>query len=213
MKTFLMSTLTAAVLMAASVPASAALVVDTGAPNGQAVGAYTLSSTDWYAAQVNLVASSITDVATHILGGTVGETFTVSLYTDDALSHLPSSSALYSATATVTSANGWNGLSNLMGWDVTTAGLYWFAFEVQGGQTLGDGGIYSGGLLDTGAANPVLRTAFDTSGGLNGYALTSPSPLSIGLQVSAVPVPASLPLLLSGLGVLGGIARKRKQQA
>jgi hypothetical protein len=211
MTKFLLASLTAAVALASAMPASAALIFDTGAPNGQAVGSYTLNSTSWYAAEVNLPDGSVTDVSTHILGGTAGESFTVALYANDALSNLPNSNELYSATATFGS-DGWNGLSNLAGWTVT-GGLYWFAFEVRGGQTLGDGGIYSGGLLDNGAANPALRTAFDTTGGLSGYTVTSPTPYSIGLQVSAVPEPASLPMLLAGLGVLGGIARRRKPQA
>ena len=211
MSKFVFSSWMAAVLLAAALPASADGVVDTGAPNGQAVGAYTLNSTDWYAAQVSLATSSVTDVKTHLLGGTAGETFTVALYADDGSSHLPTATALYSATATF-SNDGWNGVSNLAGWTVT-AGLYWLAFEVQPGQTLGDGGIYSGGLLDKGAANPVLSTAFDTSGGLSGYALTAPTPLTIGLQVSAVPEVATLPLLISGLGVLGLIAFARTRKA
>lgn len=211
MNKFLISSFTAAVLAAAAAPASAALLFDSGTPNGSAVGSYTLGSMGWYAAQLSLPNASLTDVKAHILGGTAGETFTVALYTDDAATHVPSGDALYSATATFTS-DGWNGVSNLTGWDVTS-GLYWFAFEVRSGQTLGDGDIYSGGLLDKGASNPVLRTAFDTTGGLSGYSVTTPTPLTIGVQVSAVPAPAALPLLLSGLGLLGGIAKRRKQPA
>jgi hypothetical protein len=189
--------------------AHAATVVDTGAPDGAAVGSYAFDGVDWYAAEVSFAgASNIDAIFGHVLGGTTGETFTVSLYADDG-ANLPGAQ-LYTASATFT-ANGWNGLSGLSGWSVG-AGDYWVGLEILGTDTLGSGSV-TGALLDQGAPSPLARWAWDSTGGF-GY--DSLGAASIGLRVdasavSSVPWPASSTLMLAGLVLLGGLASARRR--
>ena len=199
---------TAAVLLGCAVPASAALVVDTGVPNGNPVGAYAFDSSDFYAGQVTFTnAARVVSIATHVLGGSAGETFTVLLYADSGL-HLPGA-ALYQATATF-AVDGWNGVSGLNGWNVA-AGVYWVAFEIGFADNLGAGSA-TGALLDRGVPAPLNRTAFDAGGGYQ----FSAAPLDFGVRVdaiAAVPEPAVNLLMLAGLGVIGGVARRRHRHA
>jgi hypothetical protein len=178
--------------------------IDTGTPNGDPVGAYAFDSNDYYAGQVAFAgAARIDDIFGHILGGTAGETFTIALY-DDAPGHVPGNE-LFASTATF-GVDGWNGVSGMTDWNVA-AGLYWIAFEIGFGETLGTGSV-TGALLDSGATSPLARTAF-TAGGA--YQATS-VPLSFGLQVDAlvVPEPASVALVFAGLGGLLAVARRRR---
>ena len=199
----------AALLLGCAAPARAALVVDTGVPNGNPVGAFAFDSNDFYAGQVMFTsAAQIGSVATHVLGGSAGETFTVALYADGA-AHLPGA-ALYQATATY-SVDGWNGVSGLSGWNVA-AGTYWVAFEFGFGDDLGAGSA-TGALLDRGVPAPLSRTAFDAGGG---YQLAS-APLDFGVRVetlaAAVPEPAVSVLMLAGVGAIGWVARRRAHPA
>jgi hypothetical protein len=205
----LLASLAAALTLCAALPAHAATVVDTGAPDGVAIGAYAFDSVDWYAAQVSFAdASTIDAVMAHVLGGSAGETFTVSLYADGG-ANLPGPS-LYTATATFGS-NGWNGVSGLSGWNVG-AGTYWVGLEILDTDTLGAASV-TGALLDRGAPAPLAHWAWDSTGGF-GY-----DPLggaSMGLRVdasavSSVPWPASGTLMLAGLAMLTGLAGVRRR--
>ena len=194
----------AAVLLAFAAPASAGLVVDTGTPDGKLVGAYAFDSTDFYAGHVTFNdAAQIRSIQTHVLGGTAGETFTVAFYADSA-SHLPGIE-LFQASATF-GADGWNGVSGLSGWNVST-GDYWVAFEVRAGDDLGAGSI-TGALLDRGVPAPLLRTAFNVG---SDYRLSA-RPLDFGLRVDAtapVPEPAVNVLMLAGVACMALVRRRR----
>lgn len=183
-------------LIAALVSAGAAqagTIVDTGTPSG--VGGYLLDSNDSYAGQITLGASlDITDIAAHVLGGNAGETFTISVYTN-AANNLPSSNALYGASVTFGS-DGWNGVSG-KSWHLD-AGTYWVAVEVGNADTLN-----GFATLDYAAPNPLAVTAFNAGSGYRS------SPLSFGLQISAVPEPATYLLMLGGLAALGLGSRRR----
>ena len=197
----------AALALAASAPAVAAPVIDTGTPSGSAVGAYALDATDFYAGQVAFAQNaSIRAVSAHVLGGTAGETFSLALYGDSA-AHLPGTE-LHRATATF-GADGWNGIGGLSGWDVLAGTLYWIAVELDGGDILGSGSA-TGALLDSGAPTPLARTAFNAGSGYQ----ASATQLSFGVQVDAdaqaVPEPASGLLVLAALGGMGAIARQRR---
>jgi hypothetical protein len=207
----LLALFASAALCAAAPSAHATRIVDTGAPNGQAVGAYAFDSADWYAAQVDFAAASRIDaIFGHVLDGAAGETFHVSLYADDGAG--APGAALQSATA-VFGADGWNGVSGLSGWNVA-AGDYWVGLEVWGTDTIGSTSA-TGALLDQGAPTPLADTDFSSASGAD-YASTG-TPLSIGLRIdatslSAVPWPAQGPLMLYGLLLLFAFASGRRQR-
>ena len=187
----------AALVASAALSAQADTIVDTGTPNGQAIGAYTLDGNDAYAGQVSFAQGvSVVSIQTHLLGVDAGETFTLTLQADSAV-HLPGA-VLFSATAT-TSGEGWNGLGSLSGWNLD-AGTYWVAVSVAAGDSLGSSSV-TGALLDRGAPSPLQRTAFDAGGGFQATA----APLSIGLRIDAaapVPEPATWLLWLGGAALL-----------
>lgn len=202
-KLFALTLSAAAVLLAASAPAHAALSLDTGTPNGNAVGAFAFDGSDSYAGQITFAEdSTIQAISTHVLEGVAGETFTIALY-DDTAAHLPGT-ALYSATATV-DANGWNGVSGLTGWNVQ-AGSYWVGLEIGSTDSLGTAS-FTGALLDRGVANPLQRAAFNPGSGYQ-----AATGLDFGLRVSsvsAVPEPSETVLMLAGLVALVPLVRRR----
>lgn len=197
-KSVILSLTAAAWLLTGAAPASAALLVDTGVPNAVPF-AYAFDSNDFYAGQVTLAnATQVDSIAAHVVGGSAGETFTVVLYSDSA-THLPDT-ALYSATATF-AADGWNGISGLSGWNLA-AGSYWVGLEIGTQDTLG---MASGNaLLDRGTPNPLTHAAFNSGSGYTAGAV------DFGLQVAAVPEPASVALMLAGLALIVPVARRRR---
>lgn len=203
MKQVFALTLAAAALLLGSAPAHAELSVDTGTPNGNAVGAFAFDSNDSYAGQITFAGdTTLRAISTHVLDGAAGETFTIALYNDSA-THLPGT-ALYVATATLDSS-GWNGVSGLTGWNVL-AGSYWIGLEIGPMDTLGAASA-TGALLDRGVANPVLRTAFNAGSGYQ-----AATGLDFGLRVSsvpAVPEPSETLLMLAGLVALVSVVRRR----
>ena len=197
-KSVILSLTAAAWLLTGAVSASAALPVDTGTPSGVSF-AYAFDASDFYAGQLSLTAATqIDSIAAHVVGGSSGETFTVVLYSDSD-AHLPDT-ALYAATATFT-VDGWNGISGLSGWNLA-AGSYWVGLEIGALDTLGS--ATGNALLDRGTPQPLLRTAF------NPGSAYSASPVDFGLQVAAVPEPASVALMLAGLAVTLPLARRRR---
>ena len=204
-----LTTLGATALLAAAPLAHAARVVDTGTPDGSAVGALAFDSIDWTAAEVSFATdSNVNAIQGHILGGAAGETFDISLFADDAAQG--PGTLLYTATATY-GASGWNGVSGLGGWTVG-AGSYWIEFEIQGTDTLGSSSV-TGALLDLGAPNPLALTASTSDGGFS----YGSGALSLGLRVdatavSAVPESAAAWQLMAGtllVSTLSAVRRRR----
>jgi hypothetical protein len=197
----LLSSLAAAAALALAPSAQAALVVDTGTPNGPAVGSLVFDGSDWVAAQVDFAdAATIDAIATHMLGGTAGETFDISLYDGGATP----GAQLFTTTATY-AADGWNGASGLA-WTVAP-GSYWIEFEVNWNDTLGTAATSTGALLDTGVAHPV-QTATTPDWGFTYDA----SAQSIGLQVSVVPEPAGALQVLAGMLLLSTLSLARRRR-
>ena len=205
-RTFALTLAAAAILLAGAAPAHAALSVDTGTPNGNAIGAFAFDSNDSYAGKITFAdAATIQAISTHVLDAAAGETFTIALY-DDSAAHLPGT-ALYSATVTVdaNSLNGWTGASGLTGWNVQ-AGSYWVGLEIGSTDSLGTASL-TGALLDRGVAMPLAQTAFNSG---SGYQATNG--LDFGLRVNsvpAVPEPSETLLMLAGLVALASVVRKR----
>jgi len=190
----------AAALLA--LPAHAATIVDTGTPGGQAAGSLAFDGVDWVAGQVSFPkAATIATIQGHILGGAQGETFDISLFSNDG--GTGPGSLLYTTTATF-GTDGWNGVSGLSGRTVA-AGSYWVEFEIQGADSLGSSSV-TGALFDLGAPNPLATTAFTDTAGFS-YQET---PLSFGLRVSTVPWPSSASLMLAGLLLLSALGLARR---
>lgn len=198
------STLSAMLLLAFTAQANAALTVDTGTPDGSGF-ALAVDANDWLAGQV-IFANSVQVNAINAYLDDMGNgpgSFTLALYADNSVSHAPGS-LLNSASAAFTTT-GWNGATNL-NWSVGP-GTYWVAIE---GQDPFNGGFV--GVAPVGAPSPLAHTAFNAGSGYQ-----SADGLSFGLQVdttvAAVPEPESYALMLAGLGLIGVIARSRKQVA
>jgi hypothetical protein len=201
MNKHLIASLSVAALLALAPLAQAATVVDTGTPNGSAVGALVFDGSDWVATQVGFAdAATIDAIAAHILGGTAGETFDISLYEGGAAP----GAQLFTTTATF-GADGWNGASGL-DWTVAP-GHYWIEFEVNWNDTLGTTPTATGALLDTGVARPV-QTATTPDGGFSYDA----SAQSVGLQVSVVPEPAGALQLAAGMLLLSSLSLARRRR-
>jgi hypothetical protein len=182
----------------AALPAHATTLVDTGAPGSSPVGGLVLDSNDWVAGEISISsATTLGSVQGFISGDTAGETFTVSLY--GAGSGNVPGALLDSATATF-NGDGWNGL-NQANWKVGP-GNYWVAFEVGQNDTLASN--WETSTMNVGAPHPLDHTAYFDGSGYH------PWSSSIGLQVSAVPEPASAWLLVAGLGLLTVSLRRQR---
>lgn len=193
----LLSTLATAAVLAFAPMVHAAGAIDTGTPDGSGGFPLAFDSWDWVAGQVSFAnATTLSGIQGHILGGTAGETFDISLF---AAGNSPSGSPLFTTTATY-GADGWNGASGLA-WNVA-AGTYWIEFEIQGDDTLG---TFDLPVFDLGAPNALTVAAFTDTAGFQ----YTQAPLSFGLQVSTVPWPATASTMLAGLALLASLAVAR----
>ena len=184
--------------------AHAALILDSGTPDGSGLPAV-LDSGDYAAAEFSLSSGqTITSIQTYLTAGLdqPGDTFTISLYADGSLGGRNPSS-VFSAQASYT-ADGWNGLSGL---DITglAAGNYWVALEVAPTDSALGLSLPTGTSGGTAAA---LHYAYSSNGGVN-YANQDSLPFGVQVEVAPVPLPGALLLLGSGLLGLGATARRR----
>lgn len=196
-------------------PVMAATIVDTGAGNSLGSGGYTLSTSQWLAAEFDL------DQDYHITGlygwmannNQTGKHFTISIYGDGG--EIPdTSNLLYSNSAMI---SGTNGQANWEGYDITwtdangntgqflTAGTYWIAFELR---TINYSDPYAG-YMPNDAPNELGNEAFNSTGSWSEH-----DDLSLGVQVfgTAAPVPEPTAMILFGFGLLGlvGVSRRKK---
>jgi hypothetical protein len=191
-----------AALAATMADAGASLIVDTG----PALGAPPLlvDANDWIAAGVSFVAPQvITGIAAWLNDEDGGGDFTVSLYRNAGFLGLPGSTPLFSGKGhfvTTPNAFGWNGISGV-NWAIG-AGDYWFAIEVVTDPDTLVTDSFSG-LAGINPARPLSRYAFNPG---SGYQAVGAIPF--GLQISAVPEPATALLVLSTLGLAGFRVRR-----
>jgi hypothetical protein len=194
-----------AITLLAAVQANAALVVNTGTPSGAGFP-LSLDGNDWLAGQVNFSqALTINAIKGWLNDGTDGlgnESFTISLYADagNTVGSLLDSTGAQFLTAQ--GVSNWNGASGL-NWAVGP-GTYWVGFEVQGNDSFG-------GTAPIGAPSPLARYAFN-DGGFSGYRGMTGDALGVQIDatVAAVPEPATLSMLLAGIGLMGFMARRRQ---
>jgi hypothetical protein len=176
--------------------ANAALVVDTGTPDGNGFG-YLISANDFIAGQVTFAQDlTINSIQTYLDAGNAGDSFTVSLYSDNG-NKVGSLISSFDATYTGT---GWNGSSALN--QSVSAGSYWIGIEENAFATF---------VAVTNVATPLAHTAFADGSNLGAY--QSADGMKFGLQVdavAAVPEPESYAMLLAGLGLMGFMVRRRR---
>jgi hypothetical protein len=198
--------LAAALTLAALEPgiASASFVLDTGTPTGTT--SVTLNSSGWYAAEFSVTAGeTINSLSAYLTQGvgTVGNTYTWDIYSASG-NFLGANRELNTYTATGSfAANGWNTTS--VNWTPTTSGLYWVALQVSGSSQTPGLDLPTEASTTSGT---VPATAFASAGTNGRFALETANP--VGLEVSAVPLPAAAWLLGSGLIGLGARIRRRR---
>jgi MYXO-CTERM domain-containing protein len=196
----LITTASLAILMFVASHANAALIVDTGTPNPTGLGSI-LTGNDFFAGQVTFSQdSTISSIQTYLtLDGPSGfptDSFTVALYNNTVNNTV--GSWINSFTANYSGTEGWNGVYNIS--QLVSAGKYWVAFE---------GDSSGANYIAADAPNPLALTAFAS------YSAYSNSPMKFALQVdavAAVPEADSYAMFLAGLGLLGFISRRRKNE-
>jgi hypothetical protein len=202
LKTTLLGAMAAASL--APLGAHAALILDTGTPDGSGQPT-ALNGAQFEAAEFALGAGqTITSILAYVTAPSdqPGATFTIALY-DDASGFIGARSPdlVFSGQATY-QQDGWTGLTNL---DITglPAGNYWAALEVGSGDSAI--GLALPAPVTPGTA-PALGYAFSDG---SGYTANGALPIGMQVEVAPVPIPGALLLFASGLLGLGGISRRR----
>ena len=183
------------------------LLLDTGAPTGSSTAV--LNKTDWYAVEFYATAGETIDQLSAYLtagAGGVGSTFTWDIYSSTAFTGANRAAALYSTTGTfeVNANDPWN--HTTADWTAPTSGLYWVALQVGTGGTAGldlqtEASSTTGTVPASGFAYAGTNARYSTTG--------APA---IGVEVSAVPLPAAIWLLGSGLMGFGLVGRRRRME-
>jgi hypothetical protein len=179
-------------------------VLDTGAPSSGTDAV--LNSSNWYAAEFTLGAGqTITNLSAYLTQGSgePGNTYTWDLYSASGTFLGRNREGNTDTTTGTFSTNGWN--STTVNWN-PGAGTYWIALQVSSSSQTPGLDLPTETLTTTGTA-PALAFAY-SNGTSTGYALETNNP--IGVEVTAVPLPAAVWLLGSGLASLGFAGRRRR---
>jgi hypothetical protein len=188
--------------------AHAGFVLDTGAPTGTG-GPLVLSSADSLAGEFAVTAGEdITALSAWLAPGTTASgTVTFTIYSNTGTtggSFLNGRSNTHVTEATGTAAfsgtTGW--LTASVNWTPTSSGDYWLALSVATPTGL------DAPLETSTSTGTVPALGFASAGSSNTFQSMSNG---IGLEVTAVPLPAGVGMLLSGLGGLAFWSRKRRR--
>jgi len=196
----------------AALSVQAQSVLNTGTPSGGLIGADSIDAVDWMAESFTLSAPTTIGSIMAYVNSTVADAglgYTIALYasTGPAGEVVPAidfnadkQGQLYQFTATYKDGGGWIGQSGL-NWALG-AGTYFVAIET-------DGNGVQGLVLPTGVSTLPGAVAFYAGG--RGYD-SDPSVASdaFGLQVTAVPEPASFGLMALGLAAGAVVVRRRR---
>jgi len=179
--------------------AGASFVLDTGTPSGTG-GPALLYPAQSLAGEFAVAAGeTITSLSAYLTAGTAvaGDTFTFEIISGSITSRNPS--IAYSTVATF-EGNGWTTAN--ANWTPTVGGDYWLALVQPTTGYQFDAPLETSALAGT---VPALGFAFKTTGNFS----TTNAP-AIGLEVTAVPLPASASLMLGGLIAFGFMAGRRR---
>ena len=209
-KTMILGGALASLLIAPGL-ASAAFVLDTGAPSSDTGAPVSVLSTSQFLADEFSVAAglNVTSLSAYLTEGVgqPGDTFTFDINSSAGFTSRPSSrpAPVFTATGTF-SANGWNSAS--VDWVPASTGTYWLALQV--GSTTQTKGLDAPGLgiSTTSGSAPALGFAY--AGTTGQYALSSAAPVAMEITAAPVPLPATAWLFASGLFAVGGFARRRR---
>lgn len=193
-------------LLGVAGPAKAAFVLNTGTPTGSSE--LILSTAESFAAEFSINAGeTVTQLAAYLMPHSgSANSFELEIFSNATAfigNSARSPTLVYAVTTPSTTplASGWNYVT--ADWTAPTTGEYWLAmFEPNTGTTLD---VQTETSTNTGSLPAAEFASTNTPG--TRYAVMN---TGIGLEVTAVPLPAAAWLMLSGLGGLGVLSRKRK---
>lgn len=220
-KQFIFSGMAGLLLFGLAVPTSFAgsvTLLNTGAPD-MTGASLLLDSSHWVATEftvnqtvdIGSVSGFIQLAADY---GAIGQTFTVAIYGNQAAggnrpaydTNADNNGALYLQQASVSTDNGWNGLTGLgnnpIPWQLVS-GVYWVAFEVQASDSLA-------GLLPTTTLTHADRAANDMTANFGYLPISTSSANDFGVNITTVPEPAAWVFFMAAFAVLLGSVKARK---